>query len=86
MNRVTKALAVGTLSFVGGLAALAQPPAVSADPTSACPDHFVPVPVVFLPDGAKKDRNGDFIVCGKAGQDGSFHAGPDDQIVDNNIV
>ena len=53
-------------------------PSVSADTTSTCPDGMAPFPVVLLPDGAKKDRNQNFIVCGKVGSDGKFHGGPDD--------
>jgi hypothetical protein len=53
-------------------------PSVSADATSTCPDGMAPFTTILLPDGAKKDRNNNFIVCGKVGTDGKFHGGPDD--------
>jgi hypothetical protein len=49
--------------------ALALPSGASADhsfgdPLDQCPDHFVPVLVIFAPDPSK-DRNENFIVCHK---------------------
>jgi hypothetical protein len=36
-----------------------------ADPSGICPDHFSPTIIVFNPDWASKDHNGNFIVCHK---------------------
>jgi hypothetical protein len=38
---------------------------------------------VLVPGSEKKDRNGNFVVCGKVGPDGKFHGGPDDNLVDD---
>jgi hypothetical protein len=59
------------------LIALFLPAGVSAA-TYACPDGMAPIPVILLPDGAKKDRNGNFIVCVKYA-DGGVKGGPDDR-------
>jgi hypothetical protein len=36
-----------------------------ADTAGICPDHFSPTIIVFNPDWASKDHNGNFIVCHK---------------------
>jgi hypothetical protein len=50
-----------------------------------CPDGMVPTFVIIDPDLAKKDRNGNLIVCVK-NQDGDTKGGPDDRIVTDDIV
>jgi hypothetical protein len=42
------------------------------------------VPASLVPQGAKKDKNGNGIVCAKY-QDGQFVGGPDDFVDDINI-
>jgi hypothetical protein len=46
-------------------AAIALPGGAGADPSGICPDHFSPTIIVFQPDWAEKDHNGNFIVCHK---------------------
>jgi hypothetical protein len=46
-------------------AAIAMPLGADADPSGICPDHFTPTIVVFQPEWAEKDHNGNFIVCHK---------------------
>ncbi len=46
--------------------------------TYTCPDGMGPVPVFLVPEGTKKDRNGNGIVCVKFA-DGGVKGGPDDK-------
>ena len=62
-------------------AALSTPTGL-AQTRGVCPDHMMPFLVIQVPDGEKKDRNGNGIVCGKVGSDGKFHGGPDDALDD----
>ena len=74
---------------VSGMAAVTLlSPASSAgsEPTSTCPDGFVPVPVILVPDGGKKDRNSNLIVCRKVEDDGKLVGGPDDRLTDDILV
>jgi hypothetical protein len=59
------------------LATLLLPAGTSAA-TYICPDGMGPVPVSAVPDGAKKDRNGNGFVCAKYADDG-VKGGPDDK-------
>jgi len=71
------AIALSTLTFAG--------PA-SADPTSTCPDGHIPVPAALVENGARRDKNGNGIVCGKVAADGKFHGGPDDDVIDDILL
>jgi hypothetical protein len=65
----------------------AAPVAVSAA-TSVCPDGMAPMFVIIDPDLAKKDRNGNLIMCAKFMDDGA-KAGPDDKpayVVDDIVL
>jgi hypothetical protein len=66
-------------------ATLIAPASPVAAAQYTCPDGMMPVPVIFDPDLAKKDRNGNFIVCVKY-QDGDTKGGPDDRIVSDDIL
>jgi hypothetical protein len=79
-----KAIVGLALAACCGMLATAR---VSAETSFGRPDHFLPVPVsVVSPDDAKKDRNGNGIVCGKVGPDGRFHSGPDDTVQDDIVA
>ena len=74
-----KGLAI--MSSTGVIAALALAmggASASADPTGICPDDHMPVPTAAAGDYAKKDRNGDGVVCLKY-KNGTFVGGPDDR-------
>jgi hypothetical protein len=58
---VPAALAAAALALPSGAAA---DHTTIGDPLDQCPDHFVPVLVIFAPDPSK-DRNGNLIVCHK---------------------
>jgi hypothetical protein len=74
---ISTVLALSTLTFAGPAA---------ADPTSTCPDGHIPVPAALVDNGAKRDKNGNGIVCGKAAADGTFHGGPDDDVTDDILL
>jgi hypothetical protein len=46
-----------------------------ADPTSTCPDGHMLLPTQI---GNGNDKNNNGLVCGKIGDDGKVHGGPDD--------
>jgi hypothetical protein len=80
---VAKLCVLTVLVLLASLAAFTQP--VVADQAVTCPDNFIwPVPASLVPQGAKKDKNGNGIVCAKY-QDGQFVGGPDDFVDDINI-
>ena len=56
--------ALPVAALVAGAIALSSGSA-GADPSGICPDHFSPTIIVFNPDWASKDHNGNFIVCHK---------------------
>jgi hypothetical protein len=71
---MTRKLAVPAAVLVATLLV----PAGTSAATFTCPDGMIPIPVIAFPDGAKKDRNGNFIVCVKYADDG-VKGGPDDK-------
>jgi hypothetical protein len=52
---------------------------VYADPTSTCPDGHI---LLLAEIGSGKDKNNNGLVCGKIGDDGKVHGGPDDRTDD----
>jgi hypothetical protein len=56
-------------------------PAGASAATSTCPPSMAPTFVILVPDQAKKDRNGNLIVCVKV-VDGDAKGGPDDKSPD----
>jgi hypothetical protein len=56
-------------------------PAGTSAATSTCPSSMEPIFVILVPEYAKKDRNGNFIVCVKQA-DGGVKGGPDDKSPD----
>jgi hypothetical protein len=80
---VAKLCVMTVLVLLASLAAFTQP--VAADQAVTCPDNFIfPVPASLVPQGAKKDKNGNGFVCAKY-QDGQFVGGPDDFVDDITI-
>jgi hypothetical protein len=68
------------LVLLASLAAFTQ--RVVADTPVTCPDDFIwPVPASQVPQGDKKDKNRNGIICAKY-QDGQFVGGPDDFVDD----
>jgi hypothetical protein len=59
--------------------ALALPASGSADPPSPCPQSFLLVPSAVVNNGAKKDHNGDGLICAKPNGT-TFTGGPDDNL------
>ncbi len=51
---------------------------VYADPAGSCPDGHMLVPAATVTGGQAKDRNNNYLICGKLGSDGKVHGGPDD--------
>jgi hypothetical protein len=62
------------------LTTLAFAPPVAADQVGVCPDGFVPIPAATVPNGAKKDKNANGVVCVKF-SDGKIVGGPDDDTI-----
>jgi hypothetical protein len=75
-------LTLAATLLVGTLIIPTSPVAASQ---SMCPDGMVPMFVIFDPDLAKKDRNGNGIVCVKSADSGT-KGGPDDRIVSDDII
>jgi hypothetical protein len=67
------------LAVVLATLALDAPP-VAADQVGICPDGFVPIPDASVPNGAKKDKNANGVVCVKF-SDGKIVGGPDDDTI-----
>lgn len=80
-----KSAAVAISGLTAATVLFLAPPA-GADPTSTCPDGFAPIPVILDPDGAKKDRNGNGIVCRKIEDRGKTVGGPDDRLTDDILI
>jgi hypothetical protein len=76
-NRLVLAIATALLATL----TVALP--AHADPAGVCPDNHVILLAATVTNGEKKDKNGNGLVCGKAGADGEFHGGPDDNLVDD---
>ena len=66
------AVVLATLAF--------NAPPVAADQVGICPDSFVLIPAASVPNGAKKDQNGNGLVCAKF-SDGRIVGGPDDDTI-----
>ena len=72
----------------GVLVAACMLPAGTSAATSTCPDGMTPTLVIVNPEYAKRDRNGNFIVCVKDANAGA-KGGPDDKsrnVADDIIV
>lgn len=67
------------------VATLITPASPVAAAQYTCPDGMMPVFVIIDPELAKKDLNGNLIVCVKY-QDGDAKGGPDDRIVSDDIL
>jgi hypothetical protein len=72
----------GILVVAVVLATLAlDAPPVAADQVGICPDgFFVLISAASVPNGAKKDQNGNGLVCAKF-SDGRIVGGPDDDTI-----
>jgi hypothetical protein len=74
-------LRAGILVVAVVLATLAfDTPPVAADQVGICPDGFVLIPAASVQNGAKKDKNGNGLVCAKF-TDGTIVGGPDDDTI-----
>jgi hypothetical protein len=75
----TKVAVITAIAFAGGLASTARP--VAADQVAGvCPDGFVPVFAAVVPNGDKKDKNQNGLVCVKY-SDSKIIGGPDDDTI-----
>lgn len=78
-----KVFRAGLLSAAAAASALlpfAPPVAATLTP---CPDGLVLLPASTVPQGQQKDKNVNGLVCAKLGEDGKYHGGPDDNVVDD---
>jgi hypothetical protein len=74
-------LRAGILGVAVVLATLGfDAPPVAADQVGICPDSFVLIPAASVQNGAKKDKNGNGLVCAKF-SDGRLVGGPDDDTI-----
>jgi hypothetical protein len=80
---VKKVLA--TVVVVAGIATGGVAAPVAADPVGLCPDAMNMVPASQVPNGDKKDKNHNRLVCAKfQTADVGFNGGPDDNV--DNVV
>ena len=74
---------LATLVVAGGIVAGGVAGPVAADPVGICPpDGMTMTPVGAVPNGDKKDKNHNGLICAKFANNGTFNGGPDDSADD----
>jgi hypothetical protein len=81
-----KIIRAGFLSAAVAASALVSFAPPSPATLTPCPDGLTLVPSSLVPQGQKKDKNNNGLVCAKLGADGEFHGGPDDNVVDDIVL